>query len=121
MELTNLSKKELLGKCVELGFTKCKSKNKTELIELINSKTISTKTQIEFVIEDTDTSEEIIEQSKSDNVLQTIDQLNQINTSTNIVVKSYNIDRPHLKPLIKWSGGKSDERAECKVSVLFFR
>ena len=109
MELTNLSKQELLGKCVELGFTKCKSKNKTELIELINSKTISTKTQIEFVIEDTDTSEEIIEQSKSDNVLQTIDQLNQINTSTNIVVKSYNIDRPHLKPLIKWSGGKSDE------------
>ena len=101
MELTNLSKKELLSKCIELGFTKCKSKNKTELIQLINSKHTSTKTQIEFIIEDT--SEEHIEQSTiSDNVLQTINHLNQIDTSSDIF-------RPRLKPLIKWSGGKSDE------------
>jgi DNA (cytosine-5)-methyltransferase 1 len=52
MDLTKLSKNELLVKCEELGITKCKSKNKTELIKLINGK--SKKTQIEFIIEDND-------------------------------------------------------------------
>jgi hypothetical protein len=42
MDLTNLSKTALLAKCVELGITKYKSKNKNELIELIK-KTQSTK------------------------------------------------------------------------------
>jgi DNA (cytosine-5)-methyltransferase 1 len=36
MDLIKLSKQELLQKCEELGFNKCKSKNKKELIELIN-------------------------------------------------------------------------------------
>jgi DNA (cytosine-5)-methyltransferase 1 len=49
MDLTKLSKTELLAKCEELDITKCKSKNKSELIELINYKT--KKTQIEFIIE----------------------------------------------------------------------
>jgi len=48
MDLTKLSKPELLAKCEELGFTKCKSKNKSELIEVINSKK---PTEIEFIIE----------------------------------------------------------------------
>lgn len=38
MELNKLSKSELLLKCEELGITKCKSKNKTELVELITNK-----------------------------------------------------------------------------------
>ena len=38
MELTKLSKKELLVKCDELGITKCKSKCKEELIKLLNAK-----------------------------------------------------------------------------------
>jgi DNA modification methylase len=38
----NLSKPELLLKCAELGITKCKSKNKNELINLINSKNTTT-------------------------------------------------------------------------------
>jgi hypothetical protein len=38
MELTKLSKTELLEKCEELGITKCKSKNKGDLIDLINLK-----------------------------------------------------------------------------------
>jgi DNA modification methylase len=38
MELTKLSKTELLEKCKELGLIKYKSKNKSELIQLINSK-----------------------------------------------------------------------------------
>lgn len=38
MDLTKLSKSELLVKCEELGITRCKSKNKSKLIELINEK-----------------------------------------------------------------------------------
>ena len=38
MDTSKMSKIELLEKCKELGFTKCKSKNKEELIELIKSK-----------------------------------------------------------------------------------
>ena len=38
MDLTKLSKTELLIKCEGLGITKCKSKNKCKLIELINQK-----------------------------------------------------------------------------------
>jgi site-specific DNA-methyltransferase (adenine-specific) len=37
MDLTKLSKPELLAKCQELGILKCKSKNKSELIQLINN------------------------------------------------------------------------------------
>lgn len=51
MDLTKLSKLQLLSKCEELGITKCKSKNKGELIELINSKTTSNKPKIQFIIE----------------------------------------------------------------------
>lgn len=39
MDLTKLSKLELLAKCEEFGITKCKSKNKSDLIHLINVKT----------------------------------------------------------------------------------
>lgn len=38
MELTKLLKQELLAKCEELGITRYASKNKSQLIELINSK-----------------------------------------------------------------------------------
>jgi len=38
MELSKLSKKELLVECDKLGITKCKSKSKDEIIKLINSK-----------------------------------------------------------------------------------
>ena len=44
MDLTKLSKPELLAKCEELGINKCKSKNKGELIKLINQKQIITQT-----------------------------------------------------------------------------
>ena len=56
MDLSKLSKTELLVKCEELGIKKCKSKNKSELIELINHKqinqTILLKNSIEFIIEE---------------------------------------------------------------------
>jgi DNA adenine methylase len=56
MDITKISKNELLKLCEEKGITKCKSKNKAELIKLLENSTIYS-----------------------------------------------------LKPLIKWSGGKSDE------------
>ena len=37
MELANNSRKELLTKCEGYGITNCKSKNKSELILLINN------------------------------------------------------------------------------------
>ena len=43
MELTKLSKTELLEKCEELGFKKCKSKNKSELINLLQTKMVNSK------------------------------------------------------------------------------
>ena len=43
MDLTKLLKIELLEKCEELGIKKCKSKNKGELIHLINAKIQSKK------------------------------------------------------------------------------
>ena len=41
MELSKMTKDELLNKCNELGITKCKSKKKNELIELINNNSSS--------------------------------------------------------------------------------
>ena len=38
MDISKISKLELLEKCKELGITKCSSKNKSQLIELIHSK-----------------------------------------------------------------------------------
>jgi len=53
MEVTKLSKTELFVKCEELGISKYKSKNKKELIELINGKTLKKiKPHIEFIIEE---------------------------------------------------------------------
>jgi DNA (cytosine-5)-methyltransferase 1 len=38
MDITKMNKLELLEKCKELGITKCSSKNKSQLLELINDK-----------------------------------------------------------------------------------
>lgn len=51
MDLTKMSKDELVKKCQELGIAKYKSKNKSELIELINNLE-SSKEQINLIIED---------------------------------------------------------------------
>ena len=51
MDIPKMSKLELLEKCKELDITKCSSKNKGELIDLINSKT-HTKKNVETILED---------------------------------------------------------------------
>jgi DNA (cytosine-5)-methyltransferase 1 len=64
MDLTKLSKSELLVKCEELGITKCKSKKKGELIDLINSKNLSVKNdtdeKLDFITEKITLSNNII-------------------------------------------------------------
>jgi site-specific DNA-methyltransferase (adenine-specific) len=59
MDLSKLSKIELLVKCAEYGITKCKSKNKSELIELLEHKPVNKK-KIELVIEEDEEDEEDI-------------------------------------------------------------
>ena len=51
MDLTKLSRTELLAKCDELGITKCKSKSIGKLIDLINAKT-QPKKKVELIIEE---------------------------------------------------------------------
>jgi DNA adenine methylase len=63
MDLSKLSKIELLEKCETYGIKNCKSKNKNKLIELLSLSLSS----------------------------------------------SLSSDKKHLKPIIKWSGGKSEE------------
>lgn len=62
MDLNCMSKTELLSKCEELGIKKVKSKNKNELIEIIN-KSIATKKKFQLIIEESDEESE----EKSDN------------------------------------------------------
>ena len=50
MDLSNLTKIELLAECTKLNISKCKSKTKVELIELINVK--NKQSNIEFIIEE---------------------------------------------------------------------
>jgi len=49
MDLIKLTKTELLEKCEELGITKCKSKNKSELINLLQNKKVDKK-KVELII-----------------------------------------------------------------------
>lgn len=90
MDLTKLSKSELLIKCGEIGITKCKSKNKSELIQLINSKLPNpdtkhnTKPKIELIIEDD--YEDII--VKTDNIIN-IDSFDD-KTMNDVIISNLN-------------------------------
>ena len=62
MDLSKLSKTELLKNCEELGITKCKSKTKEELINLLQNKPVQKK-KTELIIEESDTEENEILQN----------------------------------------------------------
>jgi len=91
MDFSKLNKNDLLLKCQELGITKCKSKNKSELIEMINEKNNTGENKTNSVMY---------------HILKDDTTTNDIVSSTTL---SPSYDKKHLKPLIKWSGGKSDE------------
>lgn len=86
LNISKLSRPELINKCKELGIKKYSSKNKSQLIELIN-----------------------LSQNKKPD-----DEIIQENTSTKILCRKNKNSKnepstKQLKPLVKWSGGKSDE------------
>ena len=93
INMNNMKKNELLDKCKELGITKCNSKNKTQLIEIINNHTnlIHPIPIFNDLILD---AENIIVSSST------------TSSTSSITMKSLT---KHLKPLVKWSGGKGDE------------
>lgn len=70
-DINKMNKTQLLEKCAELNITKCKSKNKSQLMELI--------------------------------------QNHNRNPNPNDDDNIHNNSTKTIKPLIKWSGGKSDE------------
>lgn len=121
MDLTKCSKTELFAKCEELGITKCKSKNKGELIELINSKTIA-KTQekiIELVIEETD------KNMDNENINNEIIN-NEINVLKNVVASNsvesecgpYEREEKYLSDFLKTISNKNGTYKRICISPL---
>ena len=93
MDLTKLSKTELLEKCQELGITKCKSKNKKELINLFQNKPVEKKNIL--IIEDNDTEDaKDIKLSSIDE--KSIEQKNELNEHTNITIDNFINDKISL-------------------------
>jgi hypothetical protein len=63
--LSKLSKEQLFKKCEDLGITKYKSKNKIELIKLIEDNVytlIPIKNSIEFIIKDEQLEQDVVEE-----------------------------------------------------------
>lgn len=89
MDLTKLSKTELLEKCEELGIKKCKSKNKGELIALLENKPVEKK-KIELIFVE-DVKETIITSTTQNYNL--LDILNSLFTkySLNELAKELNV------------------------------
>jgi hypothetical protein len=81
MDLSKLSKIKLLEKCQELGILKYKSKNKCELIKLINIHNSSSNQNIELIIDD-NSNEETEKKIPSENNL--LVHLNQLLTTSSL-------------------------------------
>ena len=94
INMNNMKKNELLDKCKELGITKCNSKNKTQLIEIINNHT--------NLIHPIPIFNDLI--LDAENII--VSSSTTSSTSSTITMNSLT---KHLKPLVKWSGGKGDE------------
>ena len=95
--INKMNKVELLVKCKELGITKCSSKNKTQLIELIDSK---------LLLGQNNSVLNVVENVVENVVINEVENVVINNVENTIIANAVN---NKLKPLIKWSGGKSDE------------
>jgi DNA adenine methylase len=120
MDLTKLKRLELLAKCEELGITKCKSKNKGELIDLIN------KTQVEIIIEDIEDikdNKDIDNEEKIDIIETTLNALlkNDYNNeiiSTSNSVGTYEKYEPYLSNFLKTIRNKNGTYKRICISPL---
>ena len=95
LQLSKMNKSELLEKCLELGIKKCKSKTKAQLLELIEKATMTQSI-------DNPPAQPI------ENTLTVKPAKSHVKSSAKSSAKTSE-KSSHLKPLIKWSGGKSDE------------
>ena len=95
LQLSKMNKSELLEKCLELGIKKCKSKTKAQLWELIEKATMTQ-------------SNENPPAQPIENTLTVKSAKSCKKTLAKSLAKTSE-KSSHLKPLIKWSGGKSDE------------
>jgi len=116
MDLTKLSKPELLEKCEELGITKCKSKNKCELIDLINKThdaniVIPVKIQTEFIMEDDkemlDNNETILKRGSKNEIILTSNKFG-----------TYEKDEPYLCDYLKTIRNKNGTYKRICISPL---
>ena len=100
MDLTKLSKKELLIKCEELGITKCKSKNKGELIILLKNRDIEITENNVLIIEEDD---KINENFINDNItLYFGDCIIEMNKIKNDSIDLILCDLPYGTTKCKW-------------------
>ena len=95
MDLTKLSKTELLAKCEEKGIKKCKSKNKEELINLLQNKPIEKK-KVELIIQE-DEEETIITSTTQNEIdIKNISGMEYLKTITNNSIDLILTDPPYI-------------------------
>lgn len=91
MDLSKWSKTALLEKCEELGIKKCKSKNKSELIDLINSQiVIESDTEVEIEVKPKKKVKLVIEDVESEN-----DDDSYTNSDESINLDNFMVDENH--------------------------
>jgi len=81
-DIYKMSKKELLYKCKEFGIMKCSSKNKSQLIQLINSKNNFVPIQIENIVK---ISRNLPVNEYANNDIINNEQSKQSNTALNVI------------------------------------
>ena len=117
MDLTKLSKQELLTKCKEHGITKCKSKTKSELINLINSKFVinnsNSNSNIELI-----NNVELIIKDHADKVVNTNNNYDNldVNECENKIISLLNINKI-LKVGTLFSGIGAFEHALNRLNI----
>jgi site-specific DNA-methyltransferase (adenine-specific) len=87
IELSKLSKTELIKKCEELGITKCKSKNKTELLTLISNKIHNNNISVELI--------EQVETIENIESVETVNPANPNHLENNKIYEKNNIKLIH--------------------------
>ena len=112
MDLNCMSKTELLSKCEELGIKRVKSKNKNELIEIIN-KSISPKKKIQLIIEESD---EEIEEEKDNLMINLV--LESDTEVTNEICLPYEKQEPYLENFLKSITNKNGTYKRVCISPL---
>lgn len=102
---SNLTKNELLNKCRELGITKYSTKNKSDLINLL----INHDNSVNIDVNVSEINQIVVEEEIQEDIQEDIQEV-----ISDVMASSINDTEIHLSPLIKWSGGKSDEIKKFK-------